>query len=56
MRLDRERLACFPGGYRHLAYLQTQIGYDIKGDMSGLVGAAASRLITLTPRGSRTAS
>ena len=26
----------FPEGYRHLAYLQSQIGYKIKMDMPGL--------------------
>ena len=28
----------FPEGYRHLAYLQTQIGYKVKPDMPGLKG------------------
>jgi hypothetical protein len=31
--LDRELLACFPEGYRHLAYLQTKNGYSVKMDM-----------------------
>lgn len=38
LELDAETLARFPEGYRHLAYLQTQIGYDVKVDMPGLVG------------------
>ena len=28
----------FPVGYRHLAYVQTAIGYDVKRDMPGLTG------------------
>jgi hypothetical protein len=36
--LDPDRLASFPAGYRHLAYLQTGIGYDVKPDMPGLTG------------------
>lgn len=38
LELDAETLARFPEGYRHLAYLQTKIGYDVKVDMPGLVG------------------
>ncbi len=38
LELDRELLARFPTGYRHLAYVQTKIGYDVKRDMPGLVG------------------
>ncbi len=37
-RLDQQRLASYPEGYRHLAYLQAGIGYDVKLDMPGLVG------------------
>ena len=33
LKLDRELLARFPEGYRHLAYLQTRIGYTVKPDM-----------------------
>jgi hypothetical protein len=42
--LDRERLATFPAGYRHLAYLQTEIGYAVKPDMPGLVGPEVQAL------------
>jgi hypothetical protein len=42
--LDRELLNSFPEGYRHLAYLQTQIGYAVKPDMPGLTGATVERL------------
>jgi hypothetical protein len=37
-RLDAGLLERFPVGYRHLAYIQTQIGYDVKRDMPGLTG------------------
>jgi len=43
-KLDPERLARFPAGYRHLAYLQTQIGYKVKADMPGLKGAEVEAL------------
>lgn len=38
LSLDQELLTSFPTGYRHLAYLQTRIGYDVKKDMPGLWG------------------
>ena len=38
LELDPALLARFPEGYRHLAYLQTRIGYDVKPDMPGLTG------------------
>jgi pimeloyl-ACP methyl ester carboxylesterase len=38
LSLDKELLARFPEGYRHLAYLQTRIGYKVKPDMPGLEG------------------
>jgi hypothetical protein len=31
-------------GYRHLAYLQTQIGYKVKPDMPGLTGPQVQAL------------
>ena len=42
--LDAELLACFPEGYRHLAYVQTLVGYDVKRDMPGLDGPELERL------------
>ena len=36
--LDPTLLARFPEGYRHLAYLQTRLGYAVKADMPGLTG------------------
>jgi hypothetical protein len=44
LSLDTELLERFPEGYRHLAYLQTRIGYDVKRDMPGLVGPEVERL------------
>src|ERR1700758_3969649 len=37
LTLDSDTLAGFPVGYRHLAYVQSQIGFDVKRDMPGLV-------------------
>ena len=31
-------------GYRHLAYIQTVIGYDVKPDMPGLTGPEVEAL------------
>jgi hypothetical protein len=42
--LDAAVLGRFPEGYRHLAYLQTQVGYEIKADMPGLEGPAVDAL------------
>jgi len=44
LQLDRNLLAQFPEGYRHLAYLQTRIGYKVKTDMPGLDGAEVAAL------------
>ena len=44
LKLDRDLLAQFPEGYRHLAYLQTRIGYTVKRDMPGLKGPEVERL------------
>ena len=38
LKLDQALLATFPEGYRHLAYIQTKIGYKVKLDMPGLKG------------------
>ena len=42
--LDHGLLAQFPPGYRHLAYLQTRIGYTVKRDMPGLQGPEVEAL------------
>jgi hypothetical protein len=44
LALDKELLARFPEGYRHLAYLQTRIGYTVKPDMPGLDGPEVEKL------------
>ena len=44
LTLDPDRLNHFPVGYRHLAYAQSQIGFEVKRDMPGLVGPAVERL------------
>ena len=42
--IDPVALAEFPKGYRHLAYIQTQIGYKVKRDMPQLTGAEVEAL------------
>jgi hypothetical protein len=42
--LDQALLEQFPIGYRHLAYLQSRIGYPVKRDMPGLKGAEVEAL------------
>lgn len=44
LRLDQKALAALPEGYRHLAYMQELIGYKVKRDMPGLVGAEVEKL------------
>lgn len=48
--LDKVLLGSFPEGYRHLAYLQTRVGYKVKPDMPGLDGP---ELEALYRRGAR---
>ena len=43
-KLDRALLDSFPVGYRHLAYLQTGLGFDVKRDMPGLTGPEVEAL------------
>jgi len=44
LRLEGGILAGFPEGYRHLAYIQEQIGYRVKRDMPGLKGPEVETL------------
>jgi SnoaL-like domain len=44
LKLDAKLLERFPQGYRHLAYIQTKIGYEVKPDMPGLKGLAVQAL------------
>jgi SnoaL-like protein len=44
LHLDQALLKRFPEGYRHLAYLQSNIGYKVKTDMPGLKGPEVEAL------------
>lgn len=44
LTLDKDLLERFPPGYRHLAYIQTRIGYTVKLDMPGLKGPEVEKL------------
>jgi hypothetical protein len=44
LHLDSQVLERFPEGYRHLAYLQSGIGYQVKRDMPGLKGPEVEAL------------
>jgi hypothetical protein len=44
LKLDATLLESFPEGYRHLAYIQTKIGYKVKPDMPGLKGPEVQAL------------
>lgn len=44
LSIDQEVLKDFPEGYKHLAYIQTQIGYQVKMDMPELKGAVVQQL------------
>jgi len=44
VKLDQELLARFPEGYRHLAYVQSKAGLEVRPDLPGLRGPAVERL------------
>ncbi|MBL8386191.1 MAG: nuclear transport factor 2 family protein [Burkholderiales bacterium] len=44
LKLDPGLLIQFPEGYRHLAYLQSKVGFTIKRDMPGLKGEVVQAL------------
>lgn len=44
LTLDRERLAKYPEGYRHLAYLQSKNGFAVKANLPGLRGPVVEKL------------
>jgi hypothetical protein len=44
LKLDAKLLARFPEGYRHLAYLQSKNGFQVKDGLPGLRGPAVERL------------
>jgi hypothetical protein len=47
LQLDPKILEQFPVGYRHLAYLQSSLGFKVKTDMPGLRGPDADKLYAL---------
>ena len=44
LELDQNLLNQFPEGYRHLAYIQTKLGFTVKPDMPQLKGPAVEAL------------
>ena len=44
LRLDPDLRASFPVGYRHLAYLQTGLGFDVARELPGTRGPAIDAL------------
>lgn len=44
LELDAKLLARFPEGYRHLGYLQTKAGFNVKLDLPGLRGPGVEKL------------
>lgn len=44
LELQQDLLETFPDGYRHLAYIQTRIGYTVKKDMPGIRGPEVEAL------------
>ena len=44
LELDQAKLMSLPEGYRHLGYLQREIGYPVKTDMPGLKGPEVEAL------------
>ena len=44
LKLDPDVLGSFPEGYRHLAYLQTKLGFTIKRDLPQLKGPVVEAL------------
>ena len=46
LKLDQELLNRFPEGYRHLAYLQTKAGFNVRLGLPGVLGPAVEKLYT----------
>ncbi len=44
LQLDAELLSQFPAGYRHLGYIQSELGFQVKRDMPGLTGPEVQAL------------
>jgi len=47
LSLDQKLLNSFPEGYRHLAYMQTRVGYKVKTDMPGMEGPELDALYAM---------
>ena len=47
LSLDQKLLNSFPEGYRHLAYMQTRVGYKVKIDMPGMEGPELDALYAM---------
>jgi hypothetical protein len=56
LKLDQALLAQFPEGYRHLAYLQTKIGYKVKRICLVLMAQTLMRFTQRVKPGSRDAN
>lgn len=50
LELDQALLSTFPEGYRHLAYIQTRLGYRVKMDMPMLKGPQVQALAARAAR------
>jgi len=44
IKLEAQLLGSIPEGYRHLGYLQTRLGFNVKRDLPQLTGEAVERL------------
>jgi SnoaL-like domain len=44
LALDHELLGRFPAGYRHLGYLQSKAGFNVKTGLPGVIGEVVERL------------
>jgi hypothetical protein len=44
LKLDPELLAAFPEGYRHLGYVQTKVGFQVRRNLPSLRGPAVERV------------
>lgn len=44
LKLDQTLLESYPEGYRHLAYVQSRIGFPVRKGLPGLRGAAVEKV------------
>jgi hypothetical protein len=47
LTLDSALLGAFPEGYRHLAYVQTKVGFQVRRDLPSLRGPAVDRVYAM---------